>query len=122
MRTLEEVRLGLLRYIDTEILPKLPPEARGSFGVRAVVSYLNLRGDRLLLKFAGKSVAQMAEIVTPEGVDVDFLRDWAKQLIPPEGYPISIPMNPFKAPAETLELVLKPTEIDLIHEYLTGVK
>lgn len=122
MRTLEDVRLGLLRYIDTEILPKLPAEARGSFGVRALVSYLNLRGDRLLLKLAGKSVAQMAEIVTPEGVDVDFLRDWAKQLIPPEGYPISIPMNPFKTPVETLELVFRPTEIDLIYDYLMGVK
>lgn len=122
MRTLEEVRQGLLRYIDVEILPKLPAEARGSLGVRGLVSYLNLRGDRLLMKLAGKSITQMAEIVTPEGVDVDFLRDWAKQLIPPEGYPISIPMNPFKVPAETLELTFKPTEIDLIHDYITGVK
>ena len=122
MRTLEQVRVGLLRYLHTEILPKLPPDVQGSLGVRGFLSYAELRGDKLLLRLSQKYLAKMDGVLTDEGVDVDFLRDWAKMTIPEEGLPVSIALNPLNPASDKLELVVKPIELDLIHDYLMGVK
>ena len=122
MRTLEQVRAGLLRYLHAEILPKLPPDVQGSIGIRGFLSYAELRGDKLLMRLAQKYLTKMDGVITDEGVDVDFLRDWGKMTIPEEGLPVSIALNPLNPASDKLELVVKPVELDLIYDYLMGVK
>lgn len=122
MKTLDEVKVGLVRYIDCELIPKMPPEIRGGLVTRGLLAYVQLRGDRMLAKFLGGKLASAAEVFTDDGVDVEFLRDWLKATLPPEGYHVHLPVNPFIPGTDTMELVFKPPEIDLIYDYVMGVR
>lgn len=94
MVSIESIERGLARYIDREILPAIRTDGIKGFAVGAGASLLVKRGGNVLRAYAKNPLFQQMGIVTPDGaVDLDALRDAARDNIPVGGLVVELPMG-----------------------------
>lgn len=94
MVSIDSVERGLARYIDREILPAIRTDGIKGFAIGAGASLLIKRGGNLLRAYAQNPLLQQMGIVTPDGaVDLDALRDAARDNIPASGLVVELPMG-----------------------------
>lgn len=115
MVSIETIQQGFSRYLDAEILPKLPTEGLKGFGIRVAATSLVMRGGDLIRGYAKTPPLQYMRILSPDGaVDLDFLRDVCKQSLPDTGLPIDLPAG--------ISLRLTTDDIDSIYSYIKEVR
>ena len=94
MVSIDSVERGLARYIDKEILPAIKTDGVKGFAVGAAASLLVKRGGNLLRWYVQNPMLQQMGLVTADGaVDLDALRDAARDNIPVGGLLVELPMG-----------------------------
>lgn len=94
MVSIESVERGLARYIDKEIMPAIKTDGIKGFAIGAAASLLVKRGGNLLRTYAQTPMLQQMGLVTADGaVDLDALRDAARDNIPAGGLLVELPMG-----------------------------
>jgi hypothetical protein len=92
MVSIESIERGLAKYIDTQIMPAIKTDGIKGFGIGVAASLLVKRGGNLLRTYAQNPMLQQMGLVTADGaVDLDALRDAAKENIPAQGMAIDLP-------------------------------
>jgi hypothetical protein len=94
MVSIESVERGLARYIDKEIMPAIKTDGVKGFAIGTAASLLVKRGGNLLRAYAQNPMLQQMGLVTADGaIDLDAIRDAAKQNIPQSGMAVDLPMG-----------------------------
>lgn len=94
MVSIESVERGVARYIDKEILPAIKTDGIKGFAIGTAASLFVKRGGNLLRVYAQNPTLQQMGLVTADGaVDLDALRDAAKDNIPVGGLLAELPMG-----------------------------
>jgi hypothetical protein len=92
MVSIESIERGLAKYIDTQIMPAIKTDGIKGFGIGVAASLLVKRGGNLLRTYAQNPMLQQMGLVTADGaVDLEALRDAAKENIPAQGMAIDLP-------------------------------
>lgn len=94
MVSIENVERGLARYIDQELMPSIKTDGIKGFAIGTAASLLVKRGGNLLRVYAQNPMLQQMGLVTADGaVDLDALRDAARDNIPVGGLLVELPMG-----------------------------
>lgn len=92
MVSIESVERGMARFIDSEIMPAIKTDGIKGFAIGAAASLLVKRGGNLLRAYAKNPMLQQMGLVTADGaVDLEALRDAARENIPAGGLQINLP-------------------------------
>ena len=92
--SIEQVESGLARFLDTEMLPKLPTDGLKGFGVGVAATILVRRGGNILRSMKSNTMLNSMGIISADGaVDIDLLRDALKENIPENGLSVNLPMG-----------------------------
>lgn len=109
MVSIESVERGMARYIDAEIMPAIKADGVKGFAVGAAASLLVKRGGNLLRAYTQNPVLQQMGLVTPDGaVDLDALREAAKENIPAGGLQVDLPLG--------ISMRITTTDVDHLYE------
>lgn len=109
MVSIENIERGVAKYIDTQILPAIKADGIKGFGIGVAASVLVKRGGNLLREYARNPMLQQLGIVSPDGsVDLDLLREAAKENMPAHGMAIDLPMG--------ISLRVNNADIDSIYD------
>lgn len=93
MTSIAVIQKGLANYLDTELMPLIPTAEKGKkFATGVILSLAIKKLDSLVASLGNKYMLNDIGIITPEGVDIDTLRDVVIANIPAEGLTLSIPM------------------------------
>lgn len=115
MVTLEMVENGLGRYLDNELLPKLPRDGIKGFGIGVAATLLVKRGGALLRGLAENKTMQLMGLIGADGaVDLDAVQEAAMANIPPTGVTIDLPIG--------VQLRLHREDAKCICDYIRGVR
>ena len=111
MATLEQIQRGAARYIDEEVVKKIPDKdgvAVGFFGSLIVLSI----GD-VVSNLSQNKAAKMLGIIREDGtIHTERLRDAAKMSIRSKGaYPFDLPGG--------IHLTFREEDIDLLYRYVS---
>lgn len=111
MATLEQIQRGAARYIDEEVVKKIPDKdgvAVGFFGSLIVLSI----GD-LMNNLSGNKTARMLGIIREDGaVHTERLRDAAKMSIRTKGaYALDLPGS--------IHLTFREEDVDILYRYIS---
>ena len=111
MANMEQIQRGAARYIDSEVVPKIPDKdgvAVGFFG-SLLVLYI---GD-VMESLSRNKMTKMLGIVREDNtVNVERLRDAAKMSIRQKGaYPLDLPGN--------IHLTFREEDVDVLYRYIT---
>lgn len=79
MATIEQVKNGISRYLDEELMPNLSDEKPILFAVGAVSALLLQNVDKAILQYGENPVVKMTGAIDDKGnIDVDVLAKVAK--------------------------------------------
>ena len=102
MVEIQKIEAGIARYLDAELIPKLPENSWKQFGVGLVSALVAKRGGAVLKAFG---------VVDEAGCwDVDVLREIAKERIPETGLPADVPFIG--------KLTIYRADVDKLHEHI----
>lgn len=94
MVSIECIERGVARYLDEELLPSLPREGAKGFAIGMAASLLIKRGSGILREYANKDIIRQMGLISPDGaVDLEAIRDAAKDNIPSTGLAVDLPMG-----------------------------
>ena len=111
MVSIEIVERGLAKYIDTQIMPAIKTDGIKGFGIGVAASLLVKRGGNLLRTYAQNPTLQQMGLVTADGaVDLDALRDAAKDNIPVGGLLVELPMG--------ITLRVNTSDVDSLYRFI----
>lgn len=87
MVSVNQIEQGLGRYLDTELMPKLPDKTLYKIGIGAAVSIAVKRLGRVVECLKSNPIIKALDIIDDSGnVDIDVVIDELKKQIPEEGY------------------------------------
>lgn len=93
MTPIATIQKGLANYLDTELMPLIPTTEKGKKFATGVILSLGIKKfDNLAASLGNKYMLNDIGIITPDGIDIDTLRDVVIANIPAEGLTLSIPM------------------------------
>lgn len=94
MYGIDAIERGLARYVDEAFLPTLQRGSIKGYALGVGASLLAKRGGVLLREYAKAPMLQQMGLVSADGaVDLDALREAAKQNMPATGLVIDLPMG-----------------------------
>ena len=94
MYSIDVIERGLARYVDEAFLPTLQRDSIKGYALGIGASLLAKRGGALLREYAKTPALQQLGLVSADGaVDLDALRDAARQNMPQTGLVIDLPMG-----------------------------
>lgn len=115
MVTLEMVENGLGRYLDAEILPKLPADGIKGFGIGVAATLLVKRGGVLIRNLGQNKTVQAMGLIGADGaVDLDVLQEAAMANVPPTGVAFDLPIG--------IQLRLHKDDVKCICDYIRGTR
>lgn len=110
MITRSQLEGGIARYIDREVLPRLPQSGIQKVVIGAFAAMLSKRIGVMVDELSKNKFAGMLGIVNSDGlIDIDLLRDSLKQSMGDEPLIIEIPL--------VGEMIFRSGDIDVIHSY-----
>lgn len=111
MVEIQKIEAGIARYLDAELIPKLPENSWKQFGVGLVSALVAKRGGAVLNSFRSHPVLKAFGVVDEAGCwDVDVLREIAKERIPETGLPADVPFIG--------KLTIYRADVDKLHEHI----
>lgn len=114
MVEISRIEKGVARYLDSELVPKLPGGSWKQFGAGAASALVAKRGGRALEKLKGHPAAVAFGLVDEAGcIDVEILREIANEKIPDAGLQIDVPMLG--------RLTVYQRDIEKLYGYIVGV-
>lgn len=115
MVTLEMMENGLGRYLDNELLPKLPREGIKGFGIGVAATLMIKRGGALIRSLGQNKAIQAMGIIGADGaVDLDMLQEAAMANVPPTGVAIDLPIG--------IQLRVHKEDVQSLCDYIRGVR
>lgn len=113
MAEIRKIEAGIARYIDTELIPKLPDDGIKRVGVGIVSGLIAKRGGLMLEQLAKNPTLQMLTIAdSTGGLDVGLLYEVAKEKVPAKGVSVVLPV--------VGKLTIYPDDIDTLYRYICG--
>lgn len=103
MYTIDQVERGLARYMDTELIPKLPHDGIKGFGIGVFATLLIKRGGVLLQNLEQNAMIRDMGVIKDGTVDIDLLADACKQNIPAGGLTIPVLGMTFRMDANDID-------------------
>lgn len=95
MATTNQIKAGIVQYLDKEIAPM----------ISGII-------DQSAMKLCGNKAAQLFGVVSSDGsINVDILRDVAKTAIPETGIVVNLPLG--------ASLTITRADIDTLHKFIT---
>lgn len=108
-----KIEKGIARYLDAELVPKLPENSWKQFGVGIVSGLVAKRGGMVIEQYKAHPAAVAFGLVDPSGcIDVDILRELAKERVPEGGLAVDVPMIG--------KLKIYRADIDTLYGYIVG--
>ena len=93
MVEVSRIETGIARYLDAELVPKLPENSWRQFGVGIASGLIAKRGGMVIERYKNHPAAIAFGLVDSAGcVDVEILRSLAKERIPETGLPVEVPL------------------------------
>lgn len=88
-----KIEKGIARYLDAELVSKMPENTWRQFGVGMLSGLVAKRGGVMIEKLKAHPAASLFDLVDQSGcVDVELLRELAKERIPENGLPADVPL------------------------------
>lgn len=123
MATIEQVKNGISRYLDQELMPNLSDEKPILFAVGAFSALLLNSVDKAILKYGENPVVKMTGIIDDnQNIDVDALAEVAKQSM--KKYAFSLDdflvgkFSFLRGHVNTIDFT--PEDIDTLKRYIKG--
>ena len=118
MATKEQIKMGVTRYFDNEILPKLPVTGIKRIAVVTAASlFINTRIDKSLDDISKNSFSSYLGIVCGDGVfRLDQLAEELKKNMPDEGIKLSPSFFGFSFG----EMIFNRADIDTLYRYINS--
>ncbi|WP_298730450.1 hypothetical protein [uncultured Subdoligranulum sp.] len=123
MATIEQVKNGISRYLDQELMPNLSDEKPILFAVGAFSALLLNNVDKAILKYGESPVVKMTGIIDDnQNIDVDALAEVAKQSM--KKYAFSLDdflvgkFSFLRGHVNTIDFT--PEDIDTLKRYIKG--
>lgn len=112
MADITSIERGIARYLDAELIPKLPENGWKRFGVGVVSGLVAKRGGLLLEGLKNNPMLQTLAVVDATGgFDVALLRELAAERIPESGLQIDVPV--------VGSLKIYRADLDKLYGYIT---
>jgi hypothetical protein len=93
MVEINRIEVGVARYLDAELVNKLPGNTWKQFGAGMMSGLIAKRGGIALGRLKAHPVAKAFSIVDEAGcIDVEILRELAREKIPDGGLPVDVPL------------------------------
>ena len=113
MADIRTIETGIARYIDAELIPKLPDDGLKRFGIGMVSGLVAKRGGMILEHVAKMPILQMLTVVDSSGgLDVGLLYEIAKEKVPSAGMNIEVPF--------VGKIKMYPADIEKLYRYICG--
>lgn len=113
MVEIARIERGIARYLDAELIPQLPENSWKQFGAGIISGLVAKRGGMVIESYKRHPAAVAFGLVDASGsVDVDVLRQLAKDRIPDMGLPMEVPMLG--------KVTIYRADIDKLYEYIVG--
>lgn len=117
MVTTNQIQHGITRYVDTQIMPKLPEtgamDGLKRLGVGVAAAYTAKNIDRVLTGFRGNGFLQAVGAMDENGdVDIEGIAEIAKEKIPDAGIRATVPI--------LNELTFYREDVDALLSYIKG--
>lgn len=94
MVSIDCIERGVSRYVDEELIPNLNLGGAKGFAFGMASSLFVKRGGNILRWLCQKEIIQQMGLVSADGsIDLDAIRDAAKQNIPQSGLAVELPMG-----------------------------
>lgn len=123
MATIEQVKNGISRYLDQELMPNLSDEKPILFAVGAFSALLLNNVDKAILKYGENPVVKMTGIIDDnQNIDVDALAEVSKQSM--KKYAFSLDdflvgkFSFLRGHVNTIDFT--PEDIDTLKRYIKG--
>lgn len=123
MATIEQVKNGISRYLDQELMPNLSDEKPILFAVGAFSALILNNVDKAILKYGENPVVKMTGIIDDnQNIDVDALAEVAKQSM--KKYAFSLDdflvgkFSFLRGHVNTIDFT--PEDIDTLKRYIKG--
>lgn len=114
MYTFNQVKDGVVKYLDTEVLPNIPDKSWKRMILGMGLALIIDKQSERIYALKDNPVVKLTGIFDDDGnVDVDILVKEMKKQMPKEGIPIDIPVV-----GGTLRFT--ESDIDKLQEYITG--
>ena len=111
MVSIEAIEHGMARYLDEELLPKLPRDGIKGFGIGVVATLMIKRGGNMLRDLSKNKAIQAMGIIAPDGaVDLELLKEACMGNIPQTGLPIELPAG--------LAIRLTEQDVETMYRYI----
>ena len=93
MVEISKIEMGVARYLDAELVNKLPGNTWKQFGAGMASGLIAKRGGMALGRLKSHPVAKAFALVDEAGcIDVEILRELAREKIPDGGLPVDVPL------------------------------
>lgn len=110
MATINQVRRGIEKYMDAEILPKLPKAK--AFGMGVYAELLLSQTESQLQKYLELPAVKVLGIVDESGnIDIEKLRDIARKRMP-DSMQLDLPLIG--------TFTFRDADIDLLYQHIMG--
>lgn len=93
MVEIARIEKGIARYLDEELVKKMPSNTWRQFGVGVVSGLIAKRGGTMIEQYKTHPIAKAFSLVDESGcVDIEVLREIASERIPNGGLPVEVPL------------------------------
>lgn len=93
MVSVDKIEKGVAKYLDAELIPKLPENSWKQFGAGVVSALVAKRGGSVIEAYKHHPVLKAFGVVDEAGMlDAELLRDIAKERIPETGLSVDVPL------------------------------
>lgn len=113
MATLNDLQSGIVRYVDNELMPKLPQSGLEKIVVGTALGLILKRNFSKIESFKDHPIVKLTGIVDDEGnIDLDTLATEVKNNMPQTGISVEAPMIG--------KMTFKSEDIDKLKQYIEG--
>lgn len=111
MVSIDAVERGAARFIEEQLLPGLPRNGAKGFTIGVAAALMIKRGGGIIRTYADSPLIKQLGLISPDGaVDLDALRDAAKENIPATGVVFDLPMG--------IAIRINAADVDALYDFI----
>lgn len=108
-----QLEMGIARYLDAELIPKLPTDGAKGFGIQVMTTLATKRVGALVSTYASNPIIKAMGITDDAGnVDIDALREAVLKSMPDTGLAVDVPLAG--------KLTFYKTDVDKLYQLICG--
>lgn len=115
MVNIDMIERGLARYLENELIPKLPRDGLKGFGIGVAATLAIRRSGDILRGMIDKPIVKTMGLVDDDGaIDIDTVLEAVAENVPPTGVLIDLPLG--------IQLRMNHADFKCIAEYIKGMR